>query len=499
MSTTDGGGHILQVLQFPDRYERLFALLGPDVVRALIEPAESTRTALEAATLAIKARGEGLFVPIAGETGAGKTTLASSLTNFFPREFAPTALITGPIDYDALNAAVDQVRTKLPANDDRIVPVNIDHRESSPPTHEELANLKRFMRAPSRGCRAVLFWPEVNETIAREMGAAYQRIAGRSPIELPLFVVGPPRELWREIANNTLRLANSVTALEELGVNPADYDPAEFPTLGEFLRRVSTDFLGNLQRMLAETRKPVSVAILFVSESYDAGILTQLTNSTRLGLLDSHALVEATSDSRIGKWWSARMSALTTTIFKLNARAYCMPPACVIAVLRQHGASEVCDRLDKLGIAPRSDAKVAEYLGRTDVGRFLLGKTRGTYETRGKPPEEARQALSHLAKDGYTAGRDKLHNKAMRSAFEQYLTREGGGVVPPGTSVHGEEKLPFCELIPDNWIDRGTDVVCLEYTWRTGDFLTKGNRSTIAQYILEKLKDYAAALGWVVP
>lgn len=40
-------------------------------------------------------------------------------------------------------------------------------------------------------------------------------------------------------------------------------------------------------------------------------------------------------------------------------------------------------------------------------------------------------------------------------------------------------------------------MLCIEYTWRKGEFLDSGNRSTVASYILSKLKDYAIALGWV--
>jgi hypothetical protein len=52
-------------------------------------------------------------------------------------------------------------------------------------------------------------------------------------------------------------------------------------------------------------------------------------------------------------------------------------------------------------------------------------------------------------------------------------------------------------LIPDNAVPFSNESVCIEYTWRKGEFLHSGNRSTVASYILGKLKDYSIAVGWV--
>jgi hypothetical protein len=60
-----------------------------------------------------------------------------------------------------------------------------------------------------------------------------------------------------------------------------------------------------------------------------------------------------------------------------------------------------------------------------------------------------------------------------------------------------ERVLADSALIPDNAIERDGHIVCIEYTWRKGEFLTTGNRSTIAAYILDKLKNYATDLRWI--
>ncbi len=70
------------------------------------------------------------------------------------------------------------------------------------------------------------------------------------------------------------------------------------------------------------------------------------------------------------------------------------------------------------------------------------------------------------------------------------------GVTEP--DVRCEKALDFLpSLIPDLSVvsDEGAD--CLEFTYRKGDFLHSSNRSTVAQYCLAKLKNYAVSMGWV--
>jgi hypothetical protein len=50
--------------------------------------------------------------------------------------------------------------------------------------------------------------------------------------------------------------------------------------------------------------------------------------------------------------------------------------------------------------------------------------------------------------------------------------------------------------MPDNHLDIGERVLCVEYMWRSGDALDSSRRSEAAQYALEKLHNYAVNLGW---
>ena len=51
-------------------------------------------------------------------------------------------------------------------------------------------------------------------------------------------------------------------------------------------------------------------------------------------------------------------------------------------------------------------------------------------------------------------------------------------------------------LVPDNAVFYADNVQCIEYTWRKGEFLASRTRSAVAQYILDKLRNFARELGW---
>lgn len=482
---------LLAGLYLPDRYERLRDRVGAEVANLLVPPAEPEVQALKSIAQEIATRDEGVLIPIFGNTGTGKTTFAANLTQWAPSQFTPTLEYDGTIEFDVLSRAVTEHARHLPANERRIVPINIDHRESNPPTDAELAAIKRFLRTKPGSLATLVLWPETNEEIAREISRRYVEIAGETSIELPLVLAGPARAAWRDIAINTLRMANNIESLDTLGVDPADYDVDEFRSLGEYLRRVSRDFNRLLQELRNTIQKPIRLAIVFVSETSDPGVLSQITNSTHYGLLDAQSLIAVTPDSSIGKWWSNRRGLLTRAIVQLNAHTFSLIPATSISMLRNCGPADD-EILDTVGVQRHGPARATRDLGRADLGKFLMGQPISRFEARGTPAEHAAAAYQLLADTGFTYGRDKSLNAIMASAIVELLKRNGVKY----EKVTAEEKLQFASLIPDNAVYHDTHVICVEYTWRKGDFLSSGNRSTVSQYILSKLQNYVRDLGW---
>lgn len=430
-------------------------------------------------------------MPLVGRSGTGKTTLATNLSAFLPSDYTTTVDHDGEVSFDALRTAVradPPIRT-----DERVIPVNIDHREASPPSPAELAEIKRFLRDRGIGKRCMILWPQTSRDQATQMAKAYEEIVDAPPVELPVEVEGPARETWIEVARETLRLSNAmIESLEDLGVDPRNYDPVDHTTLGAFLRRVSDDFVEHLYQLLTEMRVPLRLIIAFASESADAGVLSQLTTGTRYGFLDASSLIDATPDSRIGKFWQARRGALTQTIVSLDARAVCLPPTASIPILRRYGGEDIRAGLTGLGITDRGAASVNQAISRSDLGKMLLGAARATFEARGTPSTSAVPAFRTLAESGFNLGKDKGYNTSMSDGLTPFLQAEGVKAV-----VIPERALTDSRLIPDNAIERDGYIVCVEYTWRKSELLTTGNRSTIAQYILEKLKNYAVDLRWI--
>lgn len=482
---------LLSSLYLPDRYERLRERVGAEIANLLVPPAAREVDALAMLAQEIATRDEGILIPIFGNTGTGKTTFAANLSHWAPSQFTPTLEYDGTIDFNGLAAAVSAHARQLPANDRRIVPVNIDHRESNPPTDAELAAIKRFLRTRPGTLSSLVLWPETNEGTAREIARRYVEIAGEAAIELPLVLAGPDRSTWRDIAINTLRIANNIESLDTLGVDPSDYDPGEFRSLGDYLRRLSRDFNRLLQELRQSIQKPIKLAIVFVSETPEPGVLSQITNSTHYGLLDAQSLVAVTPESAIGKWWSNRRGLLTRAIVQLNAHAFSLTPATSVSIVRNCGPAEN-EILDTVGLHRHGAGRAARDLARADLGKFLMGQSISRFETRGTPAENAGAAYQLLADAGFTYGKDKELNAVLAVAIRELLSRNN----LPHERVSCEEKLPFANLIPDNAVHYDSHVVCIEYTWRKGDFLASGNRSSVAQYILTKLQNYVRDLGW---
>ncbi|WP_155998537.1 hypothetical protein [Thioalkalivibrio sp. ALM2T] len=483
--------HILNQLILPDRYERLRDHLGDDVANLLVQPSDSNVQTLRMLSDEIKTRKEGVLVPLSGQTGVGKTTFAMNATQWVPGEFTQSLHYDKDLDFESLSHAVKQFSKSLPADNARIIPINIDHRENNPPNDAELAAIKRFLRTNSAGVPVLLFWPETDPQTAEDLSARYEGIAGEASVNLPVVCEGPARDTWRDIARHTLMLCNDLPHLEELGVDPADYEPSKFSSLGDFLRTISRDFNKQVQRLRSEFERPVSVVIVFVSESAEPGVLTQITSSAKYGLLDAHSLISVTPQSVIGKWWAQRRGLLTRTIVQLSASALCLPPAAAASSVRNFSGD--MPLFDESGYRKYGPARGVRDLLRSDLGKFLTKASMSRFEARGTPGNEATAAFQLLAESGFNLGKDKNLNSVMAAGIGHLLSDSE----IPYEDVTAEAKLPFCPLIPDNAVYFERRVQCVEYTWRKGNFLSSNYRSTVAQYILSKLKNYARELGWV--
>lgn len=377
----------------------------------------------------------------------------------------------------------------LPANEKRVLVINVDDRESDPPSDKELSQIKSFLREDGVGSRALVVWPETSLDNAKQMATDFEERAGKSPVTIPAQVSGPSIDSWQSTAVATLKLVNGLDNLEDLGVDPRNYDPRADKTIGDFLDRIGTDFVALLSDLLAETRKPLRVIIGMSSESGRAGVLGELTGSSRYGFLDADKLLGATPNSVIGKWWSSRRGLLVQTIVRLDARIVHIAPSLSVPVVRRFGPQAAVEVLEKLGITSRPPSDINNYFERADFGRLLLGTDSATAEIRGNPAHDARAAFELLAEEyGFGSGNDKKLNQALGDFLTQGQPELGEVVI--------EKKLPYMPLIPDVAIDTDDLVTGVELHWRSGDFLTTANRSEIAQYTLKKLKSYAVESGW---
>jgi hypothetical protein len=242
----------------------------------------------------------------------------------------------------------------------------------------------------------------------------------------------------------------------------------------------------------SEIFQPLSLVIVFPSESQEPGILTQVTSSTRYGLLDPSALLGVTSSSEIGRWWSYRRGLLTRAVVQLDIHAIFLPPGVSVGLLRRYGSPKIQETLEKHGINNPDRGRLVRDLSRSDFGKFLAGTEMKAYEARGTPAQKSVEAFRKVGELGFIQGKDKVLNKNLADALRDCLPKLGVEL----SSIDVEKQLDFCGLIPDSAIHMPSGVQCIEYHWRNADFLTAKYRSTTAQYILKKIRDYVRQLGW---
>ena len=484
--------HLLETLSLPSRYEPLVEEIGPEVLRLLMKPAASTMHVLEEAAEAVKTTAEGVFLPIYAVPGTGKTTLAENLFLFLAGSYTKTLTYTGEITRASLQGALEAFLVDVPPNETRAVPINIDDREGRGATPAELAEMKGFLRK-GIGRRAVVIWPETDEALAREMSARFRAVSGALPLDIPVGVDGPPPAAWADLAAQTLRLANKVDSIEQL-VDLAAYDPAAYPSIGDYLRSIGVDFNSKRLELQRATVRPVQLTILWVTSTSGHGILSSLTSSTRFGMLDASALLQASPGTAVGAWWAERRGLLIQTILSLEAHVLSVSPPLSVTVMRRYGPVVVQQALQDLGASVRGPSEVGDYISRSDLGRRLAGEERSVAEGRGNPGDAGLVFKIFAEQIGFSAGKDKQINKAFAQAVEALLSTDGQSEV----DVRHEKALDFLpSLIPDLSIVTDEGAHCLEFTYRKGDdFLGSKYRATIAEYCLNKLRNYAVSLGW---
>lgn len=481
--------HILDTLSLPDRYETLHKNLGEQIAQLLVRPETADLDLIELIASDVRTRREGILIPVFGRTGTGKTTLVDSLSTWLPVHFSPTLTYEGDLRFDALTEQIRGHTSKSPGIDSKIVPINIDHREATPPSAGELAELKRLLRSQANIPQALVFWPSTSLETAKRIAQQYIEVTGAAIVELPIRYHGLRKEMWISVAKDTLAHSNPITDLEKLGADPENYSPEDYSTIGDFLRAISNDFNRKLLELRRALIKPTEIVIAFASESSEPGVLSQMLSPSKYGLLDPHALLACSPASSIGKWWSDRRGLLTRVIVTLNVHAICLAPAAAVSCIRNSSIKN--EVLDDLGIKKYGPARATRDLLRSDLGKILTDKPISRYESRGTPASDAIGAFGLLAEKGFNLGKDKGLNGVMAEAISNLLTAEKIQY----KEIHSEKKLSYCNLIPDNSIVREDRVTCIEYTWRTGEFLGSSNRSTCAQYIMTKLKNYADNLG----
>lgn len=483
--------HVLAEIDLPSRYESLVRKVGVEVTRILHQPSERDLRDAELVAMGVLKSSEGSFIPVHGITGSGKTTFLSNLSYYNPNIYFRTVEFTGEINYDELSNIIDYTNFNTEFVDNKVLPIIVDHRESNPPDENELSEIKRFLRKDKNGKQAILFWLFTNKEKAEYTSKEYIRISGKQPVDIPLYFIGVDRNLWGNIAELTIRIVNRLEDTEGLGIDFNVEVKKEHRSVGEYLRHLSLLVTARSYELLHANKIPISVNIVFISESSDQGILGSLTSSSRYGLASHQALLGATRNSSIGRWWKGKEAILSQAILTLDVRIVHLTPTAVISILAKYGDDETKALLGTWGIKNPGPTVLVRNFENSDYGKILIGTEIDVHEARGAAGVRSNENFKRLAEHGFTSGQDKIYNKAIAKAIEQlYLDN-----FIEHAEIVAEKKLMELPIIPDILVTKNDRLVANEFAWRSGEFNTSGHRADIAFYVLNKIKGYHEAMS----
>ena len=123
---------------------------------------------------------------------------------------------------------------------------------------------------------------------------------------------------------------------------------------------------------------------------------------------------------------------------------------------------------------------------------LLKGEQIRAYEARGTPAKVSLDGFKNWPKRVLPQAEIKFWTGLFKKPGLNFSNESGISFL----GIQAEKSLGFLALIPDTAIQRDAGAVCIEYHWRSGDFLRPSNRSDVAGYALHKIRDYVRQLEW---
>lgn len=469
-------------LSLPDRFESL-RNSPKQQIESIVIPVEDALCHLDETYSDIKASGRGAFWILRGQTGSGKSTFLNTVHLFRVGVEAYSILAS-----DSISESLSKFRD---GSEKHLSILVIEGREARKDISDEsletdLHAINGFIRSKN-GNQTLVVWQCNTDDLENRLINLAKEIGGSSLLGVisPSYKFsGISKDRYQEVANRTIAVLNEGASLvsfgiaEDLAKNLVD----KSETIGTYLTYIRKELLKNknvINKLLIKERCRVWTLVIAGNEpDKDVASLTRGSAS----IADIDRLVVSTNANIVKelKQYPEKIGILATM---LDARIIHLPILTALAIVRQFADDDLRNIMKDKQMDVDEKRQTKRSLEQSDLARAFYSRSIEPNRTKGSPIGSntltAFSKLMEIAKK-----KDEMVNKAIGESLK------ANGII--------QDFIP--EYAFKGNLDLKTDLFCineqepvrLEIMWRT-----KAGRADIAIYVLNKLRNYGKAIGYL--
>lgn len=466
----------------PDRFEPLRERAAQQL-GTIIEPVEAALVHLDHLHQDLVSAGRGGFLVLRGASGTGKSTFLHTVDLF--RE-GVEALSIPPV-----SSVQDALRVVGPSKS-KFRLIVIEEREalkdvSSEELERDLHSINGFLRSRN-GMNTLVVWP-CNTDALRERLISLAKDIGASALlggsESAYTFIGPSREQFRKIAENTVATLNQGATLADLGVAEEEMQSliANADTVGTLLGRLRATINSKKSGVTTLLKKEHCKLWIVVAAANEPDRDVDALTRGRYSAIDIERLLTATEANIVKelKTYPDKLGILATV---LDAKVFHLPMLAALDIIRTYADTSLREKMKRVALSDKASAsaKPLERLAKTDLGRMFEAGSKGTMAPGGKAGSNTQEAFKKLV--AIAQSDDAALNRALAVALKDAgyiqsfdLEKDFGTGLSRCTDI-------FCR------VEGG--IIRVELMWRA-----RVGRADIANYALTKLYNYGRAIGFL--
>ncbi|SHI36713.1 hypothetical protein [Clostridium intestinale] len=460
----------------PNRFEKMNNS-GRDFERIIVRVDEALDRIVDL-RYEMKITGGGAFLILKGRSGVGKTTFLNTLHMFIDDiemiSIEPTEDLQMVLD--DLNISGSTLRIIVLENRESYTEISFNSLE------KDIRAINKFVRK-DEGERNLIIWPCNGEEMVNEIKDFANNIGGTSIMDEDTIYefTGPPKEDYLEIVKNTFEFFNYGRSLLEFGVSD-EYATKlinECDSIGTYLKTMSKKirkFDKNLDKFFIR-QEMFRMWIIVISGDDPIEEVNYFTKGSD-NSIDIKRVIEATfSNTSIKLKQDFTIGLLAN---KLDCRILHIPISIALSIIKSTEEDDLKNLLNQNGINCDIDKKERLKINSTSLADSL---SRSNIKHR-KNINNTQDNVDEFVKiTSIASNNDRILNREIGKALvEQNLIYQ----------YEVESKLAgFDNRRSDLKCNISEEIVRLEFMWRK-----KTTYGEIANYTLNKLKNYGSAIGF---